>query len=187
MKPVVAKDKIMNTAKRLFFEQGYNLTGINQITEEADISKPSLYNHFKSKSDLLVAYLEQQYKDWFVGYNNFTENITGPLEKLIAMVDYRIDRQLKSDFGGCAWHKITAETPKHDVWVFERTTKFKAAIKAIIADLVKQLNRPEGKLLNDDDLTESIFLQIEGAIIITYITKSHQPLDNVKAIIRQLV
>lgn len=186
MKPIVAKDKIMNTANRLFFEQGYNLTGINQIIEEADISKPSLYNHFKSKNDLLMAYLDKQYADWFVGFSSFTEGMTDPMDRLVAMVDYRIDRQLQSDFGGCAWHKITAETPKHDVYVFERTTKFKNAIKAIIIDLVKQINRPADRVLNDADFAESVFLQIEGAVIMAYITKSHQSLDSVKEIIRKL-
>src|ERR1700743_2785742 len=109
MKPIVAKDKIMNTANRLFFEQGYNLTGINQIIEEANISKPSLYNHFKSKSDLLLAYIDQLHKNWFEGLDAYIQNMTDPFDKLIAFFDYRIGRQINSKYGGCACNKILSE------------------------------------------------------------------------------
>src|ERR1700754_3591162 len=102
MKPVVVVDKIMQTADRLFYIQGYNLTGINQIIEEADISKPSLYNHFRSKNELLLAYLDKLYTDWFAGLDSFSEKLASPLDKLIALFDYRIDRQINSQYGGCA-------------------------------------------------------------------------------------
>ena len=52
------RKRIIDTASRLFYQQGYTATGINQIIEEADISKASLYQHFKSKEDLLLEYLE---------------------------------------------------------------------------------------------------------------------------------
>lgn len=187
MKPIVAKEKIMNTASRLFYEQGYNLTGINQIIEEAEISKPSLYNHFKSKNDLLMAYLDERYANWFEEYNDFTKDITDPYERLMSLFDFRIDRQIKSGYGGCVWNKIVAEAPKEEVQVFERTTKFKNAIKVLVVDMVKQLNRPQGQLLSDEELAETVFLHMEGGVIMAYITKSHQALENAKEIVRKLI
>jgi AcrR family transcriptional regulator len=187
MRPVVAKDKIMDTAYRLFYEQGYNLTGINQIIEEADISKPSLYLHFKSKNDLLMAYLDQQYSSWFEDFGAYIADMADPADRLMAIFDYRIQRQIKTNYGGCAWNKIIAEVPKNDVQVFERTAKFKNAIKAVIKNLVKQLDRPADKLLNDDEFAEAVSLQVEGGLILTYITKTHQPLENAKEIIRKLM
>jgi AcrR family transcriptional regulator len=49
----------MQTAARLFYQNGYSNTGINQIIEVAGIAKSSLYQHFRSKEDLLIAYLEE--------------------------------------------------------------------------------------------------------------------------------
>lgn len=187
MKPVVVLDKILETADRLFYEQGYNLTGINQIIEEANISKPSLYNHFKSKNDLLLAYLEQQHTSWFKGLTAFSEGMTDPFDLLMAIFDYRIERQIKLNYGGCAWNKISAEMPKEDLEVLERTARFKNTIKAYVIELVKQLDRPKDKLLNDDEFAEAVFLQLEGGVILTYITKSHEPLEKAKELVRKLV
>ena len=59
MRESSVKDRILDTASRLFYDQGYHVTGINQIIDEADIARASLYNHFPSKTDLLLAYLGQ--------------------------------------------------------------------------------------------------------------------------------
>ncbi|MEN0053065.1 MAG: TetR/AcrR family transcriptional regulator [Mucilaginibacter sp.] len=186
MKPVVVVDKIMETADRLFYEQGYNLTGINQIIEEANISKPSLYNHFKSKSDLLLAYIDQLYKNWFGGLDAFIKDIHDPMDQLIAFFDYRIVRQISSNYGGCAWNKILSEMPKEEVGILERGAKFKSELKTRIASLVKQLERSKDKLLSDEDFTEIIFSQLESGVLMAYITKSHESLENAKSIIRKL-
>jgi AcrR family transcriptional regulator len=187
MKPVVVLDKIMNTADRLFYEQGFNLTGINQIIEEAAISKPSLYNHFRSKNDLLLAYLDQLYTKWFAGLDAFSENSDSPLDKVIALFDYRIHRQITSQYKGCAWNKIVNEVPPQEVKVFELVAKFKDDLKKRITDLVVQLNRPSDKLLSDEELVEVIFSELESGVLMAHITKSHNSLENAKNIVRKLV
>lgn len=187
MKPVVVVDKIMETADRLFYEQGYNLTGINQIIDEANISKPSLYNHFKSKNDLLLAYIDQLHKNWFDGLDAFTKDIKKPLDKLMAFFDYRIARQINSQYGGCACNKIVAEVPKTEVEVLARAGKFKKELRMRIASLVQQLNRSEDKLLTDEELVELIFSELESGVLMAYINKTHTALENGKKIIRKLV
>jgi AcrR family transcriptional regulator len=187
MKPVVVLDKIMETADRLFYEQGFNLTGINQIIEEAGISKPSLYNHFRSKNDLLLAYLDQLYIKWFAGLDAFSEKFESPLDKVIALFDYRINRQIMSQYKGCAWNKIVNEIAPQESEVFERVAKFKDDLKIRIAYLVEQLNRPNDKLLNDEELAEVIFSELESGVLMAHITKSHNSLKNAKNIVRKLV
>ena len=61
------RERILDTASRLFYDQGYQATGINQIIEEASIAKSSLYQHFRTKDDLLVAYLKIAEREWFEG------------------------------------------------------------------------------------------------------------------------
>ena len=61
MKHSEVKNHIVETASNLFYANGYNLTGINQIISEAGIAKATLYNHFKSKEDICVSYLQYKY------------------------------------------------------------------------------------------------------------------------------
>jgi len=56
--PPSTRDRILETARRLFHEQGYHATGISTILREADINSGSLYHFFQNKDDLLLAVLE---------------------------------------------------------------------------------------------------------------------------------
>lgn len=48
------RNRILRTSKKLFYRQGVNSTGINQIIEEAEVAKASFYMHFPSKRDLIL-------------------------------------------------------------------------------------------------------------------------------------
>ena len=61
------RERILETASRLFYTQGYNNTGINQILDEAKVAKASLYLHFGSKDELGIHYLKAGRKEWFEG------------------------------------------------------------------------------------------------------------------------
>lgn len=62
------KEKIIRIAARLFFEKGYNATGINEILTKAEIPKGSFYFHFASKKDLaakVAEYYSCRLEHWF--------------------------------------------------------------------------------------------------------------------------
>lgn len=54
-----ARDRAVEAARQLFFEQGYASTSLAQILERAQLNPGSLYYHFRSKEDLLVAVLQR--------------------------------------------------------------------------------------------------------------------------------
>src|SRR6185369_7251640 len=53
-----ARQRILETADRLFYQEGIRAVGIDRIIAEAAVAKMSLYNHFPSKDDLILAVLE---------------------------------------------------------------------------------------------------------------------------------
>ncbi len=71
MKKISTRDKILDSAHRLFYERGYNATSIDDILKDAGLNKGSLYHLFKGKKEVLLAVikeriaynLEQKYKD----------------------------------------------------------------------------------------------------------------------------
>src|SRR5262249_52243384 len=107
MRESAVKERILETASRLFYDQGYHVTGINQIIEEADIARASLYNHFPSKTDLLLAYLDQTHQEWFMELDHYLTDFSTPREKLLALFDFRIERQRTLKYKGCHFNKIT--------------------------------------------------------------------------------
>ena len=55
------KDRILETADRLFYLQGIRAVGVDTIAAEIGISKRTLYNHFPSKDALISAYLARRF------------------------------------------------------------------------------------------------------------------------------
>ncbi len=158
---VKVKDRILETASRLFYDQGYNQTGINQIIEEADIARASLYHHYPSKTDLLLAYLDRTHELWFKELEAFMLPIHGPKERLLALFDFRTKRQLRLKYKGCHFSKIVAEACE-DEGVFDRVRAHKERFRQYIYDLVVQADHR--KLLDNEMLTDTLFLLLEGGI-----------------------
>jgi AcrR family transcriptional regulator len=56
-RPSPARERILRTVDRLFYEEGLHAVGINRVVEEAGVTRATLYNHFPSKDELIEAYL----------------------------------------------------------------------------------------------------------------------------------
>jgi AcrR family transcriptional regulator len=173
------KDRILVTASRLFYEQGYNQTGINQIIDEADIARASLYHHFPSKTELLLAYLDRTHELWFEELEAFMAPIPTPREKLLGLFDFRGGRQLKLKYKGCHFNKIVAETCE-DQQVYDRVRTHKERFRKYILHLVVQTEHR--KFPDDDMLADTLFLLLEGGIALGAMYRSPDYTEKAKQI-----
>ena len=64
MNTKTAKQKILDAAAILFYNDGITGTGINSITDKAKVAKMSLYNNFPTKADLITSYIEARHQEW---------------------------------------------------------------------------------------------------------------------------
>lgn len=82
------RERIVDAARELFYENGYEATGLAQIRKRAGVNSGSLYYFFPSKEDLLVAVLEQ-YKQlmWPVVMEPVFSRLTDPIERIFAVLD----------------------------------------------------------------------------------------------------
>jgi AcrR family transcriptional regulator len=186
MKKEKVKERIVRVACELFYKQGYNSTGINQIIAEADIAIGSLYNHFSSKNDLLKTYLAKQELDWFTGFEEFSSSNRSSRDKIYALVNYRKKLQSSSAFAGCHFIKINAELGDSDPAISDFVMKHKEKQKAMTLTLVKEYNE-EGGSVNAKEVTETLFLLIEGAVVISTINKNTAAFDQINNIIQDLL
>lgn len=178
-------DKILDTAEKLFYKQGYNMTGINQVIEEADIAKASLYKHFESKTDLLVAYLQRFHEKTFEKLEATVAKETDPKRKLLVIFDYFAERQLYREYGGCPFVKANDEAGLCDVRILAEIQKTKSRLKNFVSELV--LNSAHKLQVTDEELTEMIFLMVEGGMVSASIFKQTSDLMSAKAIIQKII
>jgi AcrR family transcriptional regulator len=169
----------------LFYRQGYHPTGINQVIDEADIAKASLYKHFDSKTDLLLHYIRDFDERWFAGFADHMEGMTDPKLRLLALFDYRIERQVRVNYGGCALIKVNDEAGASEPEVVALVDQHKKQLKALIAGLVAASGHRA--LLSNPELTETIYLMAEGGIVAASIFKNADDLRAAKQIIEKLL
>jgi AcrR family transcriptional regulator len=186
MKKEKVRDRIIRVASDLFYKQGFNSTGINQIIAEADIAIGSLYNHFSSKNDLLQAYLIREELNWFEGFESSTSKISEPREKLLALIDYRKKLQQTSQFAGCHFIKIVSEIGEGNPSVSGFARQHKEKQKNLIKTLIEEYGT-EVKLADTDLLVNTIFLLIEGAVVTSTINRQNDSFDQVKKIVQGLL
>src|SRR6059058_2428363 len=95
------KDRILETADRLFYLQGIRAVGVDTIAAEIGISKRTLYNHFPSKDDLIVAYLTRR-------FITPKPSEAAPVQQILGAFD-RLERSFASGvFRGCPFVNVVA-------------------------------------------------------------------------------
>lgn len=180
------KDRILDTAARLFYEQGYQATGVNQIIEEASVAKASLYQHFRTKEELLVAYLKLAEKDWFEGLYQIAGQDKGPAGRILGLFDYRKQLVERKKFKGCAFVRLAYELPNIEGEAALLIRNYKQAVRAYIKNAVEQLDH---KKSGDQKsrLTDTIYYLVEGSGIESSIYKSAQPITDAQKIVSALI
>jgi AcrR family transcriptional regulator len=103
------RDRLLAAAAELFYLEGVNSVGIDKIIERAGVAKASLYAHFKSKDELVQAYLGQRHEARKARIEAKLSSLIDPREKLLAIFDALGDVFAQPNFRGCAFLRASAE------------------------------------------------------------------------------
>ena len=88
LKPEETRQRIMDSAQRLFVERGYFNTVIPDIVSDSEISIGSIYHHFANKQDLAKALYQETLQTFLREMHSSTDHLTGVKNKLNAMVQF---------------------------------------------------------------------------------------------------
>jgi len=166
------RQRLIATASRLFYEQGYGLTGINQIIAEARIAKGSLYQHFASKEELCVEYLRTKNQQWFAALHAYLGNTPAP--RVLACFDFLAEHSAQDHFRGCSFLNILAEVPASQTIITAEARRHKQALRTLLRSLVAEQDLPED---NSDALGDTVYLLFEGAIAESQVQQHVWPIE----------
>ncbi|MGZ4618599.1 MAG: TetR/AcrR family transcriptional regulator [Frankiaceae bacterium] len=142
-----ARDRILNTAFRLFYAHGPHRVGVDTIIAESGVAKATLYKHFPRKDDLVLAYLDQVDQAWF-GQLRAAARSAGddPRAQLVGMFDALTTACRRDGYHGCAFINTAAETDA-GTEVHARTLEHKNVVRAWVAELARQAHAQDPDLL----------------------------------------
>ena len=157
-KEVAPKDKVFQTAARLFYQDGYRAIGVDTIAAESGIGKMTLYRHYPSKDDLIVAYLKDSDATFWNGFEQLTKDAATPREKILVFFQGLQDYVTTSACYGCPFLNVATEYPETDYPGHQVAIEHKQTVRAKFRQLAK-----EAGAKNADMLADQLFLLMDGA------------------------
>lgn len=172
------RQKLVDTAAKLFYTQGYTSTGINQIIKEAEVAKDSLYKHFPSKEDLLVEYLAITAKATNEAIHGTIAGIEKPKDKILAIFDFLTKFSKSVQCEGCNFLNIASEVPKENT----RIRNLIKAQKDYVRNVFKEILPASKK-----DLADQIYILFDGALVSTRVQGNTWPIVAAKRVVEKLI
>ncbi|MEI2301908.1 TetR/AcrR family transcriptional regulator [Ensifer sp. MJa1] len=174
---------LLDTALRLFNLHGYHATGIDLIIAEAGVAKTTLYRHFETKEDLILAALERRDEESRAEMRAFVEQrAIDAYERLMATFDFLEISVRDKQFRGCIFMGAAGEHKEAVDPVFRAALMHKRLVLAYFEELAHAARFAEPKRTAD-----MINLLHEGAVAIAQMTRTGEPVRQSKRMAASLL
>lgn len=159
--PPSKRDDLVDAAMRVFYRQGFHTSSLDDIQKEGGISRMTLYNHFKSKDELIIAAMRRRDEIFRNQLMKFVDSKgKTPLERIIAVFDFHEEWFEGEEFCGCMFINAAAE-----FFAAKSTPRRLAADhKLEIIRYLSGLCEAAG-IQDPDETAEQLSILLEGAIV----------------------
>ncbi len=159
--PPSRRDELIEAAMRVFYRNGFHNTGLDLILSESGISRMTLYNHFKSKDELIVAALRRRDEVFRNSMMKWAEEASAdPRERVLAVFDWHGRWFAEEGFSGCMFINATAEYGDSGSPMRRVSAEHKLEIVRYLRGLCEAMGAKD-----PGELAERLNLVLEGSIV----------------------
>ena len=165
------RQELVEKALSIFYLGGFHATGMDTLSSKVGISKTSVYNHFRTKEDLILAVLrlrDENFRNWL--FRRMEELSDTPQGQLIAMFDALEEWFRQLDFKGCMFIKASSEYQDRDHPIHQQSAEHKRLLHRHL-----ELLASNAKLENPEQLVRQLLLLKEGAIVTAQLGHTENP------------
>lgn len=157
-----ARERILESAYDLFSRRGIRGVGIDEVIERAAVAKATLYRHFSSKDELVIAFLERREEVWTRGRVEAGARSRGatPEECLLAIFDVFDEWFHEDGFDGCSFINVLLETADLEHPVGQASVGHLENIRDILRSLAT-----EAGLRDPDGFARKWHILMKGSIV----------------------
>ncbi len=177
------RERLVAVALRLFYQNGFHATGIDTILAQSKVAKTTLYRHFRSKEELIVAALrkdDEDFRNWLM--QTVDKAKLEPKEKLLFLFDVYRQWAENPRFNGCAFVKASAEFPALDSPIHALCVEHKRLLTRYIQALIDDANIQETA-----SLATQLTLMLDGATVIAQMTGETDVFEQAKLSAQKIV
>lgn len=155
------RERILECASTLFYRQGVRAVGVDLVVEQAGVAKTSLYRHFRTKDDLIVAFLEREDVDFWTTWDDVAaKHADDPAAELAAHMRWIGARLSRSNYRGCPQINVAAEFPEQDHPARHVARSHMQGLRSRLSSIAKRLN-----VKHPEILAAQLALLINGAFV----------------------
>jgi AcrR family transcriptional regulator len=159
-----ARQRVLETAAALFFREGFRAVGVDTIVAESGVGKMTLYRHFPSKDDLIVAYLQDSNEKFWAWFDEATAmpagGTRGAREQLLGFFRALEKLAAQPTCYGCPFLNTAVDFPEREHPGHQVALAHKQAVRARFRDLARQAGARSPAALADQ-----LFLLMDGAFM----------------------
>jgi AcrR family transcriptional regulator len=175
------RERILDTASRLFYRHGFVSVGVDTIIAEAGVAKMSLYRHFASKDDLIVAYLEQS-NERFWGWFDAAAGDGTPRAQLVNLFDALATFATSPACFGCMFQLAAADFPDPEHPANRIALDHKNTVLERFRHLASQAGSPD-----PEALAQQLLLLMDGAFVASRMFPGANPAAQVGQAARPII
>jgi len=159
------RDVLVRKALEVFYRNGFHATGMDMLVTETGVSKTSMYKHFRTKEELILAALrlrDEFFRNWLT---RRMEELAGtPRSRLLAMFDALGEWFEQKDFSSCMFIKAAAEYPDAGHPIHVTAAEHKRLVHHYLVDLCRLAGAAD-----PGELARKLLLLKEGAIVTAHV------------------
>jgi AcrR family transcriptional regulator len=156
-----ARERILRTASELFYRRGVRAVGVDLVVAEAGVAKTSLYRHFRTKDDLISAFLAREDEDFWGVWDREAAAARGdPKVELDAHLGWIGERVERLNYRGCPQINVAAEFPEADHPARRVAEAHKREMRRRLRAIAERLGA-----LRPDELAGQLSVLINGAFV----------------------
>jgi AcrR family transcriptional regulator len=176
------RERVLQTAAELFYERGFHAVGVDLIIERAGVAKTTLYRHFPSKDDLIVAYLDDANTRFWSWFDGAVDTDAPPREQLVGLFEAAAKLATSPACLGCTFQVAAAEFPESGHPGHATALSHKQAVRTRLSDLAAAAGAPEPTALAD-----GLLLLMDGAFAAARMYGRSSPAARVATAARTLI
>jgi AcrR family transcriptional regulator len=183
------KDKIVEAASDLFFEQGYQATTIDHVVERSGVSRPTLYTYFKTKEELCVEYLKERRRiDLDLLRETMRKEKTAK-GRFLTVARVTGKTLSSTQYRGCRYFNMISEVADCKSPIAKEARLYVDGYREMVKDGVLELkaSSPKYKNLSVDRIAETYYLIVSGAIMASQEYRERWPIDRALKEIERLM
>ena len=157
-KEIAPKDKVFNVAARMFYQHGYRAIGVDTLAAESGIGKMTLYRHYPTKDDLIVAYLKDSNDLFWKNFEQITKDAPTARGKILSFFEGLQDYVQSPSCYGCPFLNVATEYPETDYPGHQVAIEHKQSVRTRFRQLATEAGAKK-----PDVLADQLLLLMDGA------------------------